>query len=256
MQIEELPYRAKPEILHRICKLTRARDIVTKGEVYDNIEENEKTIRRTLAYAVQLGFLEQDGEAFELTSRGAGISYANSFSGNEAVIESFREAIAEFQPYREALMRTYLEDQQTTIKDIPAIPQSVLKRNLSISTDNDVEDREVNVLIKTAEAASLGEYRAGRRGYETRLVISDGYGEYLDELVEQYDLPKEERNSQLSDESVTGDENTVEQSKEEAEDLVDVDISSNQLQLSLEIPLQNKSPNEVAEIVKQIQDIV
>jgi len=52
----------------------------------------------------------------------------------------------------------------------------------------EVEDREVNVLIKTARAAGLGEYKAGRRGYQTGLALSDEYETYAVDLAERYPL--------------------------------------------------------------------
>ncbi|WP_142856388.1 hypothetical protein [Salinigranum halophilum] len=187
-----LPHRAKPELLHEITRLIRESGRMGRSEIYDRFDENQKTVRRTLHYGVLLGFLEEDDDVFGLTSPGSGLAYSPKFEGQESVEGIFREAIEDYEPYREAIAGAYASGKIDVIKDVPAVSQDSFREELQKSVRAEVEDREVNVLIKTAQAAGLGEYKAGRRGYQTRLALSDDFESYASELVEEYPLPSED----------------------------------------------------------------
>lgn len=203
----DLPQRAKPELLHVICRLAREGRGINKSEVYDSIDANQKTLRKTLQYGVTLGFLEEEDEQYDLTSRGSGISYSSSFKGQEPVESAFREAIEDYPPYRAAIAGAYAEGRITTVKDNRAIEQDEFREFLKRSTDNKVQDRKVNLLIKTAEAAGLGEYVTGRRGYSSRLVLNGEFEEFASRLAEQYSLPSDEKDSDSKKERTTAESN-------------------------------------------------
>jgi hypothetical protein len=188
----ELPHRAKPELLHEISRLIRQNGQMGKSEIYDSIDQNRKTVRRTLQYGVLLGFLKEEDDQFKLIDRGNGLSYNPQFDGQEAVMDTFREAIEEYQPYREAIAGVYALDKIDDVKDVQAVTQDSFREELQKSVRAEVQDREVNVLIKTAQAAGLGDYKAGRRGYQTRLNVSEEFEPYAASLAESYPLPSEE----------------------------------------------------------------
>lgn len=165
---------------------------MSKSEIYSRIDENQKTLRRTLQYGVLLGFLKEEEDQFELTSRGSGLAYSPQFDEQEAVRDIFQEAIESYKPYREAIAGAYASGKIDDVNDDRAITQDSFREVLQKSAGKEVEDRKVNVLIKTAQAAGLGEYKHGRRGYQTRLTLSDEYESYAADLVDHYPLPSEE----------------------------------------------------------------
>lgn len=187
----DLPHRAKPELLHEISRFVRESGQMGKSEIYNRIDENRKTVRRTIQYGVLLGFFNQNDDQFDLTSRGSGLAYSPQFEGQEAVQEIFQEAIESYKPYREAIAGAYASDKINDVNEVQAITQDSFREELEKSVGSEVEDREVNVLIKTAQAAGLGDYKAGRRGYQTRLAISDQYEPYAAALAEDYPLPSD-----------------------------------------------------------------
>lgn len=187
-----LPHRAKPALLHEICRYIRENGRTARSEIYDSIGDNQKTLRRTLDYGVHLGFLEQDGNEFKLTGRGSGLAYSPRFEDEESVHGIFREAIEGYRPYREALAGAYATDKIDVVKEAAAILKENFKEELQKSVGREVQDREVNVLIKTAVAAGLGEYKVGRRKYQTRLVLNDDFETYASELIEKFSLPTDE----------------------------------------------------------------
>jgi hypothetical protein len=205
----DLPHRAKPELLHEISRLIRENGRMGKSEIYSRIDENQKTVRRTLQYGVLLGFLEEDEDMFELTSRGSGLAYSPQFDGQESVHDIFQEAIESYRPYREAIAGAYASDKIDDVNDVRAVTQDSFREELQKSVRAEVEDREVNVLIKTAQAAGLGEYKAGRRGYQTRLTLSDEYEPYATALAEHYPLPSDEETEEEPESG--GDEPTDEE---------------------------------------------
>lgn len=252
MSTEVLPNRAKPQALHEICRFIRGKGEVSKSDVYSSIDENQKTLRRTLQYGVTLGFLEQDGERFKLTNRGSGISYSSSFEGQEPILEGFREGIEDFGPYRDAILRIYDGDLTTTVNDSRVIEQDTFREVLEESVGEGVEGREVNVLIKTADAAGLGEYKAGRRGYQTRLVLSDSFEIFASELLEQYPLPEEpeEEAEEMVQEEIDEETNVEDQ---EDQEVTKKSESVNPVKLTVELDVSGKDEEEIARIVRKIQ---
>lgn len=245
MEDKDLPQRAKPESLYSICRFSKGKEEVRSSEVYSSIDDNKRTLRRTLGYGDLLGFLERDGGEFTLTSRGSGLGYQPSFEKNSAVHELFREAIEDYKPYRETLLKAYEQQVEATVLGNRVLEQSSLKRLAEEITGQEVENREINLLIKTADAAGLGTFKAGKKGYETRLVLSEDYESFLSSLSEKYTLPKiqEKESDQEEEVSQKTDEESVEGSEE----------SGGLVKLTIELDVNEKSEEEIANIVQRIR---
>jgi hypothetical protein len=250
---EALPHRAKPPLLHRIAKFLRNNDeAAEKSEIYDAFEENQKTIRRTMLYGVELGFLEQEGDVFRLTKFGYSLSGPTNFD-DETVRGEFREAIERFDPYHETFLVAYDRGITEEVLGDEVLTQSALKEITSQLLDGTVENREINVLIKTAEAAGLGEYRAGKKGYESRLIISDRYGSFMTGLVEGYSIPETSESTagkMREEEPTTGEKTSEEISVQEEPE------TTEQLKLTVEFDVEDKDRDEIAEIVKRVREAV
>lgn len=245
----KLPSRAKPEMLHQICRQMESDEGIEKSEVSENLSGNRRSIRATIDYGDKLRFLDSNDGRIKLTPRGWGISL-NSDISDEAVVRAFRESIEEFQPYRESLIKIHSKNLEKTVKGNESIKQSDLKQSLYESIDTNVENREVNLLIKTAAAAGLGEFMTGRKGLETRLVLSDEYFDYIEKLCERYPhIQKEDEEPEKN--------HTLEKDTEASKSSTSApDKPASELKLTIELDVNDKADDEIISLVRRIQDII
>jgi hypothetical protein len=248
----ELPNRAKPEALHTLCRHLREVNGSEKTDIYNELEVDQRQIRAAVDYGAKLGFLTVEDGYVENTGRGSGISYPESVE-NESVKEVFREAIGFYQPYRDTLLRIHAGNLVDSVNGNAAIKQSVFKEKAEASTGGDHSDREINLLIKTAQAAGLGEFVTGRKGFETRLEVSDEYAEFINELGEEYPTPEPEET--VEEESPEADDGAegVDVCAEVDEMTLKADGAGEKLKLKVEYNVTEKSENQIADLVRHIR---
>jgi len=229
---------------------------VDRSVIYDSIDENQKTLRRTLLYGVTLGFLEQEGDVFRLTrGAGSGLAWQDEFGDKKAIKELFRGAIERYEPYRDAIAGVYAASKVDDLKGNPAVVQESFGEELRESVEGEVKGREINVLIKTADAAGLGKYVAGRRGYQTRLELSDEFEPFASRLADEYRLPGEEEG-----EEEPGEEKTEEDQQEQDTELVqqplsegvNVETAGDETGVNVHIHVSEKSNDEIVSLVRRL----
>ncbi|UVE50541.1 hypothetical protein KU306_01135 [Haloferax larsenii] len=246
----ELPSRAKPEVLHAVCGHLRQFDGSKKQNLYDEMKTDQRQIRAALDYGAKLGFLTvEDGFATN-TGRGSGLSYARNIE-DESSQTVFQEAIESYDAYRDTLLRIHAEDLVEDVKDKPAIKQSSFKQKAEESTGDSHADRAINLLIKTCQAAGLGKFVTGRKGFETRLEISDEYDEFINKLADKYQTPEPEET--VEDEPTITKGGAKGDSTDIDEIVLKADQVSEQLKLKVEYDVTNKSENQIASLVQHIR---
>jgi hypothetical protein len=251
----ELPSRAKPEALHSLCRHLHEVSGSEKTDLYDQLDIDQRQIRAAINYGAKLGFLTAEDGYIQNTDRGSGISYSENIE-DKPVQTAFREAIEFYEPYRDTLLRIHAGNLVEKINDNPAIKQSVFKQKAEASTGDDHSDREINLLIKTAQAAGLGDFVTGRKGFETRLEVSDDYGEFINELAEEYPTPEpeetvEEENGEQTEAADFAE--TDEVSAQVDEMTLKADGAGEKLKLKVEYDVTNKSEEQIASLVQHIR---
>lgn len=251
---EALPHRAKPQLLHKIARFIRDNGgKAHKTEIYDSSDENRKTLRRTMLYGVELGFLEQEGDAFKLTNYGWSLSAHVEYEANEAIKGEFRDAVERFEPYRQVLQVANERDTREVVLDSDVLTQSALKEIAAEIVVEEVENREVNVLIKTADAAGLGEFRAGKKGYESRLIIGDAFDAFVDEMSDKYELPETVRNESKPTPSEAREMPNASDGDVEVKN---AESAPGQLKLTVEFDVDDKSSDDIVELVEKVRSAV
>jgi len=248
----ELPSRAKPEALHELCRHLHQVSGSEKTGLYDQLEIDQRQIRACIDYGAKLGFLTVEDDHVQNTDRGSGISYSEHVD-DKPVQTAFREAIEFYEPYRDTLQRIHAENLVEKIKDNPAVKQSVFKAKAEASTGDEHTDREINLLIKTAQAAGLGEFITGRKGFETRLEVSDQYGEFVNELAEEYPIPEPEETVEEESTETGRNVEADEVSVNVDEMVLKADESAKHLKLKVEYDVTNKHKEQIASLVQRIR---
>ncbi|MCJ0618475.1 hypothetical protein JZX76_02725 [Haloarcula hispanica] len=250
----ELPSRAKPEALHSLCRHLHDVSGSEKTDLYDLLDIDQRQIRAAINYGVKLGFLAAEDDYIQNTDRGSGISYSENIE-EKPVQMAFREAIEYYEPYRDTLLRIHAGNLVEKINDNPAIKQSAFKEKAEASTGDDHSDREINLLIKTAQAAGLGKFVTGRKGFETRLEVSDDYGEFISELAEEYPTPEPEETVEEEGEQTEADDfaETDDVSAQVDEMTLKADGAGEKLKLKVEYDVTNKSEEQIASLVQHIR---
>ncbi|WP_132058301.1 hypothetical protein [Halorussus amylolyticus] len=246
----ELPSRAKPEALHSLCNHLRDVNGSQKNDLYSQLDIDQRQVRASINYGVKLGFLTVEDGHVQNTGRGSGISYSENI-GDESVRKAFREAIEFYEPYRDTLLRIHAGDLVEKVNGNPAIKQSVFKEKAEASTGEEHTDREINLLIKTAQAAGLGKFITGRKGFETRLEVSDQHEKFISKLVDEYPTPEPEETVEEGTRDTTTDVGGV--STEVDEMVLKADEAAGQLKLKVEYDVTNKSEEQIAGLVQRIR---
>jgi len=242
-----LPQRAKPEVVYNICRAMKDEDEFSREAVYQATPGKTRDLRRAITLALHLGFFrELDDDTFQITKRGTGLGYQSSFDDNDTVSDLFREGIEDFELYRDIFVRTHDSDSISEVIGDDCVTQSVFRDAAEAVIGEEVDDREINLLIKTADAAGLGEYRAGKRGYETRLILTDDYESFVARLSEEYaaSAVTVDRASETEQSDQIQDENTG---------ASDASSDTGSVTITVELEVGDRTGDEIAAIVDEIR---
>jgi hypothetical protein len=285
---EELPSRAKPQVLFQLCQDLDTLGRTLRGDLYDEMDADRRQISAACDYGEVLRIIEQDDVGrntpfVDVGEHGYGFTVADSFESSTAQ-NVFRKAIPEYEPYLCTILFTHKLDITSIVNEERAITKTDAKTALSKALDIDAEDREINLFFKTAQAAGLGERVIGRRQFETRFVVNDEFDTYAEKLFEaygdEYDIDEETSDGPQSDvnvdvsEFITDDEQEQETSSERAQngdsigaqgagDAADEDgtggiiahLQADDVTLKIDVDISGKSDEEVLNVVNQIKSL-
>ena len=278
MPTDTLPSRAKPEALYETCRLL-GDGPVERSELYDQTEFDRRQIAAACDYGELLGFLEyvdesQQSPQVKLGNLGHALRYADSIE-ESGVQNAFKRAIETYAPYRNGFLSIVEEEKFEESDGERWITIDDLSDAVSTYFGPPVQNREINLLLRTAEAAGLGTRTVGRRGYPTRLVINSEFDTFASSLVETYELPEpteaieepSEHNSDTEEattESTEGpeqdgddesdDESVTESSQSETASLL-AKLRSENVTLEVAVDISEKTDQEILSIIDEIEHI-
>ena len=278
MSADTLPSRAKPEALYETCRLL-GDEPVERSELYDKTEFDRRQIAAACDYGELLGFLEyvdesQQSPRVKLGNLGHALRYADSIE-ESGVQNAFKRAIETYPPYRNGLLSIAEEEKFEESDGERWITIDDLSDAVSTYFAPPVQNREINLLLRTAEAAGLGTRTVGRRGYPTRLVINSEFDTFASSLVETYELPEpteaieepSEHDSDIEDQTTesTGeperdgdkkleDEPEVESRRNDTASLL-AKLRSENVTLEVTVDVSNKTDQEILSIIDEIEHI-
>lgn len=270
----QLPSRAKPEDLYEVCTQLNSRTI-KRSQLYDEMDIDRRQITAATDFGATLGFLElENGDSktprVSLSDYGFPLWQADSME-EPGVKNTFRRAIESYEPYRIGLLSAHVEDRVEDINGERVISRDEMIDAVNTYVEGEADSREINLLLKTAQAAGLGKRKVGRHDYPTRLVLSDDYDDFVKELADKYELPEktsidpelegtsEEESADVTGGSVTkegGAEAKVDRDDKVADDgtaQIIAELRSNDLTLNIGIDVSDKDDQEVMRIINEIK---
>lgn len=278
MSADTLPSRAKPEALYETCRLL-GDEPVERSELYDQTEFDRRQIAAACDYGKLLGFLEyadesQQSPQVKLGNLGHALRYADSIE-ESGVQNAFKRAIETYPPYRNGFLSIVEEEKFEESDGERWITIDDLSDAVSTYFAPPVQNREINLLLKTAEAAGLGTRTVGRRGYPTRLVINSEFDTFASSLIKTYELPEpteaieepSEHDSDTEDQTTgstgeperDGDTELEDESEMESRgnDTVSLlaKLRSENVTLEVTVDISDKTDQEIVSIIDKIEHI-
>lgn len=282
---KELPARAKPEVLFNVCKTLDETGRTLRSDLYSEMDADRRDISAACDYGELLKIVEQEDVGrntpfVDIGEHGYGFTVADSFKSVTAQ-NVFKKAIQEYEPYLCILLFAHKLGITSDVNGDRVITKTDAKEALLTALDIDAEDRSINLFFKTVEAAGIGERIIGRRQFETRLVLKDGFNQYVNKLAEMYgdsyNFDEEVTDAQQNDldvdvAKVIADEKGDQTTSESAQsgDTIGAQVSENghseedtsgiiahlkteDVALSVEVDISGKSDEEVLEVINQIK---
>jgi hypothetical protein len=274
----ELPTRAKPEALYEVCSVLGSK-VTERSELYDKIDYDRRQVAASTDLGEELGFVEyvevnQQTPTIRMDDLGWALHYADDIE-ESGVKNSFQKAIEQCEPYRNALLASYHEGSIEETDEGNVLKRDTVNEKISKYHEGEVNNRAVNVFLRTAQYAGLGNRKVGRRGYQTRLVCSPKFDEFVEELAEKYELPEpvsgpetedttehssdEEKSVMLDNETVdSGDNETVSGGDKELDDAtrgIIAELRNDDVTIQIDIDISEKSDEEVLKTVNKIRNI-
>lgn len=278
MSTDTLPSRAKPEALYETCRLL-GDEPMERSELYDQTELDRRQIAAACDYGETLGFIEYADESKQsprvrLGNLGHALHYSDSME-ESGVRNAFRRGLETYAPYRNGLLSMVVEDQIQESDGERWLTRDDLTEAVSTHIGKTVSDREINLLLKTTDAAGLGTRKVGRRGYPTRLVINSEFDTFASSLIESYELPEStevaaeppEHDSELEKPATGWPEEPKQDGDDDIEDKPRTEslenetasllakLRSENVTLEIAVDINEKTDQEILSIIDEIKHI-
>lgn len=181
---QDLPRRATPEGLHKICATLLGKEL-TIEEISDEHPQDLNYIQENAQYGVELKFISKNDTDYSLTKRGTKLAYEDSISDSVNIL--FFNGIRDSDAYF-----SLIEDINETIRSAEStVELSDVGRLLRISHNVDAPEPDIQEIItclfKTMDAAGLGEFKLGRGTNNTRIELLNDTS--LRSIIEDTDQP-------------------------------------------------------------------
>jgi len=185
---------------------------MTRGEVTEEAESGASAISASITYGQRLGFIEEGEEnLLQLTDLGTRLHYNR---GDEQEVASiFRSAIRDFETYQ-ALLKELAIDATDIVRDERVIQQGTVVEELDLTLGFDASESTLeeyaNAFLKSLAKADLGEYVVGRKQYQTRLAVIEGFDTEVTELIADDDNDEGKERETRKTESSSSPEESIE----------------------------------------------
>ena len=182
-----------------------------RGKVTEEAESGASAISASITYGQRLGFIEEGEEnLLQLTDLGTRLHYNR---GDEQEVASiFRSAIHDFETYQ-ALLKELTIDAIDIVRDERVIQQSTVVEELDLTLGFDASESTLeeyaNAFLKSLAKADLGEYVVGRKQYQTRLAVIEGFDTEVTELIADDDSDEGKERETRKAESSSGPEGNI-----------------------------------------------
>lgn len=273
-----LPSRAKPEALYETCR-NLDEEAIKRSDLYDDIEYDRRQVSAATDYGRKLGFIEyvdDEGQTprIRLGRLGQPLHYADSME-ESGVRNAFQRAIESYEPYRNGLLASFEKDCIEESDGERWLSKDDLQDEVDKYIDTGAESREINLFLKTAAAAGLGERKVGRRGFPTRLVVNSEFDDFMDDLSNRYTLPEpvkspktsgSEENKSIKETSINTDKESLDggavetdtadtQEMDSSTEAIVAKLRSSDLTLEIGLDISGKDDEEVLQIINKIESL-
>lgn len=182
MTDKNLPTRATPEGLHKICREIKGEE-VSLDELDSRLPQHREYIEDNIKYGEILGFIERS-ETILLTERGIGLAYQDGISDESWPV--FEAGVRESSTYAELT-----ECVADAAGDTTVISQTTVLRILRLEFEMETDEADlktaVNTYLMTLEATGIGQFKLARSGHATQLELVEGV-ELMDVLDSETEI--------------------------------------------------------------------
>lgn len=170
MDEDDLPTRATPEGLHKICREIKSESLSLE-EVSERLPQDTDYIQENADYGALLGFIDKSDDTISLTDRGIGLAYQDGISEESWPV--FEAGVRESDVYRELTERV-AEEAGNTDDISQTTVLRVLRLDFGLETDETELKTAVNTYLLTLEATGIGQFKLARSGHSTQLELVEG----------------------------------------------------------------------------------
>lgn len=247
MKFDSAPGDASVENLLELCEVLREGDL-SRGELYEVVNQSETLVRDNIRYGVGLEFLEESEEGVSATSRGIEASYNKDDS--EELAEQFQSGLRDYRLYNvvlEALVEDgVVQKEEITKSDV----LQVFRTSVGLEGSENTLGSAATTFINTLEAAGLGNYIVGRGGKETRVELDEEFEVLVEQIIED-DQAEEVASQQAVPEGVQGGNDSLDQATAKNIQCQDSE-SGGSFQIRLELS-GDEDPAKVEELIVGIR---
>ena len=228
---DRLPSRADPALLITLCQILTDEGPSTTNSLQTRVDSGDRTLHETVEYGERLGFVsEREGE-LKLSIE---IRIESSAEDSDWSVErAFRRGIVQYEPYRTVIETICTNEPLPEVLAKQSITKEFTQEALEDAIESTVTERAVLLLLKTLHHAGLGSFVHGRKGYPTRVEVTDDFDQYCRTVI-----------------AGRGQED-VQTARSGA---FDSEVDS--ITISVEVDVSTKSPEEVAALVSRIQSVL
>lgn len=169
--MSEIPVRARPDGLHKICEDLKGRT-ATKDELTDDSIGDSEFVSEHIRYGELLGFIYHEDGEYSLTERGVSLAYEKGIAGPTEPF--FLDGLLEDHFYME-ISKQLSEAERPNLGEIS---ESEVLRIIRLNYELDGTEESdlqsgVRTYFLTLEAAGLGTYKLATANTEPRIVFRD-----------------------------------------------------------------------------------
>lgn len=228
---DRLPSRADPALLIQLCQMLTDEGPLATNSLQTRLDSGDRTLHETVEYGEKLGFVsEHDGELKPSTEI---MIEASAEDSDWSVERAFRRGIEQYEPYRTVIETISTNEPLPEVLAKQSIKKEITQEALEDAIESTVTERAVLLLLKTLHHAGLGSFVHGRKGYPTRVEVTDDFDQYCRTVI------------------TSRGQEAIQTARSGAPD-----SELDSITFSVEVDVSTSSPEEVAALVSRIQSVL